>query len=84
MNSSKGGSPVDPKWGFFSHKEINNKIVVECNSCKRTVSAKPYRMKEHHKKCNGATSNEHKQVSATDIQIMEEESSNKEQENSSS
>ena len=36
-------------------------------------------MKEHHKKCNGATSNEHKQASA--IQLMEE-SSDKEQENS--
>lgn len=50
-----------------------------CNSCKKTVSAKPYRMKEHHKECNGVTSNEHKQASA--IQLMEE-SSYKERENS--
>lgn len=72
MSSSKGGRPIDPIWGFFSQKERNNKIVIECNSCKKIVSAKPYRMKEHFKKCNGQQ--------APALQLMEE-SSNIEQEN---
>ena len=70
MSFRKGGRPMDPIWEFFSQTEINNKIVVECNSWKTNVSAKPYRIEEHHKKCNVAAINEHKQVST--MQLLEE------------
>lgn len=50
---------------------MNNKLIVECIKYKKVVSAKPYRMKEHQKKCCGDNSSKLQAGLPVGMELME-------------
>jgi hypothetical protein len=48
----KGGRPKDPIWEHFESVWIDGKQLAKCRKCGNTQGCKPYRLRDHYKKCS--------------------------------
>lgn len=48
----KGGRPKDRIWEHFESVVVNGKQLARCKSCGNQQGCKPYRLREHFKKCS--------------------------------
>ena len=49
----KGGRPKDQIYEHVLLVEVNGDKLAQCKQCGNKQGRKPYRLREHHKKCSG-------------------------------